>query len=93
MENIFDEKYHISWMNEYVKDVPSKKRLYKFMCFFLFKRKGLTYKELYAILSNIYKKKLGKELCKDSAMLECILIYYYNNKTLPDVIKKNIKNG
>lgn len=71
-------------MDEKIKDVPIRKRLYKFICFCLFKRKGLTYKEMYIILSNLNKKSMGEENSKKHAMIEILAIYKYNNNKLPD---------
>jgi len=71
----------IEWFDEHIKDVPNNKKLYKFMCFFLFKKKGLTYKEMYLILEFLKRKKLG-EKSKESAMLEIVEIYKYNQNKL-----------
>ena len=67
------------WFNDKIKAVPLRNRLYKFMCFFLFKRKGLTYKELYMIIEYLNRKTIG-ENSKKHAMQEIIEIYMFNNK-------------
>lgn len=78
------------WMNEYIKDVPTNKHLYKFMCKVLFrKKKGFTYKELYMILCNLGRKKHGAENSKKYAMLQILTIYKYNNNKLPENVKTN----
>lgn len=74
-----------SWMSEKIKAVPKRQWLYKFMCRFLFK-KGLTYKEMYAILSNLNRKAIGEEETKKHAMTEILRIYEFNNNKLPDDI-------
>jgi hypothetical protein len=83
-----DEK-KIEWMNEYIKDVPNRKKLYKFIKKFLFKNKGLTYKELYIILCSLNSKVLSNEECKKHAMLEILSIYKYNNNKMPEEIDIN----
>lgn len=73
------------WMNEYVKAVPKRKRLYKFMRIFLFKRNGLTYKEMYMIIDYLNRKAMGVEASKQHAMTEIIELYKFNNNNkLPE---------
>jgi len=72
------------WMNEKIKAVPQRNWLYKFMKFFLFKWKGLTYKEMYAILDSLNRKTMGEENSKKHAMREIIEIYNFNNNMSND---------
>lgn len=72
------------WFNEHIKDVPRKKFLYRFMCFFLgVRKKGLKYKEMYLILERLNMKALGIEESRKHAMIEILTIYKYNNNKLP----------
>lgn len=74
-----DEEYKINWLNDKIKDVPYKKKLYKIMKFFLFKRNGLTYLEMYAILKTLYGyNEKDENKVKNNAMNEIIYIHDYN---------------
>ena len=73
----------IPWINDRIKNVPYRKKLYKFMKFFLFKWKGLTYLEMYAILTKLYSNKIIDEKeCKTHALNEIITIHYCNENNL-----------
>ena len=70
----------IPWLNEKIKEVPYKKKLYKIMKIILFKWKGFTYLEMYAILKELYKGKINDEkLCEKAALNEIMFIREYNN--------------
>lgn len=71
-----------SWINEVVKAVPKRNWLYKFMCFWLFRK--LTYKEMYAIIDSLNRKAMGERESKKHAMKEILSIYQFNNNCLPD---------
>ncbi len=71
------------WLDEYIKDVPSNKKLYNFFKVFLFRKKGLKYKELYSILCNLYNKKDNTSDYKKMALNETLNVYIYNNGNLP----------
>ncbi len=74
----------LSWLNEKIKSVPQKKFFYNFMKIFLFKWNGLKYKEMYLILTSLYKnKQYDEKLIKEKAFNELIRIYYYNNNKYP----------
>ena len=73
-----------NWMEEYIKDVPRRKWLYKFMKRFLFRRKGLTYKEMYAIIDKLNRKAMGEEESKKHAMMEILEIYKFNKEMKND---------
>jgi len=69
-----------NWMFEKINDVPYKKKLYKFMKIFLFRWKGLTYMEMYAILKKLYGFNIkDEEIIKNKAMTEILNIYNFNN--------------
>lgn len=54
------------------------------MKIFLFKWNGLKYKEMYLILTSLYKnKQYDEKLIKEKAFNELIRIYYYNNNKYP----------
>lgn len=76
----------IQWLEEIVVDVPTNKRLFKFLRFILGKRKkGITYKELYIFYSNTYNiKGIEPSSIKTKAMENILAIYYYNNNKLPE---------
>ena len=78
----------IAWTTEKVDDVPSKRWLYKAVCF-LIGRKKLTYQEMFMLLYGINRKMLGDREAKEIASQRIIAIYEYNNKKLPKGIKKN----
>jgi len=68
-----------NWLFERIKDVPYKKKLYKFMKIFLFKWKGLTYMEMYALLKKLYAINIkDEETIKNRAMTEVLSIYMFN---------------
>jgi hypothetical protein len=75
----------IEWMEEIVQDVPSNKFLFKVFKFFLGRRKkGISYKELYIIYTNIYNfKKYDEHDVKEEAVKAILEIYYYNNGKYP----------
>lgn len=80
----------IEWLNEYVKDVPNRKKMYKFLKIILFRKNGLTYKELYMILCNLNERVVGIEKSRQHAMIEILSVYKYNNNKLPEGI--NLEN-
>lgn len=80
--HIIDDIYVHDWFDEYIKNVPSKKKLYKFMCFFLGKRNGLKYKEMYMLIEFLNRKQLKKQ-SKEYAMLKVVALYKFNNNKLP----------
>ena len=79
-----EELEAIKWMDEYVIDVPIRKKLYKFIKRCLFRKKGITYKELYMILCTLNGRVLTAEESKKHAMLEVLSVYKYNNNKFPD---------
>ena len=74
----------IKWMEEIVEDVPTNKTLFKLFKFLTGRRKkGITYKELYVIYTNMYNfKKSDILIVRQRAMENVLAIYYYNNKKL-----------
>lgn len=80
---------NFSWLNEEVSSVNNRDRIYKLICFFI--RRKLTYKELYIILSNLNKKKLGSQLSKEKALEKVVEIYKKNNNKLPNFYENDDK--
>ena len=76
---------NLNWMSEYVKSVPYNKRLYFFMKLFLFKWKGLKYKELYLILKKLHSETNNEDIAKSNATDEILNIYYFNNNAFPEI--------
>lgn len=68
----------IKWVNEKIQSLPKNNGLYKFVCMLLGKRK-LSYKQMYLLLFNINKGKLGEEEAKLAAFNEIVKIYKHNN--------------
>lgn len=80
-----------SWMEETVTDVPYNKRLYRFMCFFLGKRKKkLKYREVYMILWALNRKDKDDIECKKKALEKVIELYQYLNNKLPEGIERHL---
>lgn len=73
---------NLSWMEEKVKKLPSNNFLYKIICLFTFKKK-LTYKELYAMIENINRKRLGDKESKKFALIRILATYKFNNNVFP----------
>ena len=78
-------KNNIAWMEEIIEDVPSNRMLFTIFKFFLGKlKKGITYKELYIIYTNMYNfKNTTESEIKEEALKHVMEIYYYNNGKLP----------
>lgn len=76
---------NVSWMDEKINEFPGKKGYYRLICFLLLKRK-LTYSNLYVLTYGLHKNKFkDNELkLKEKIIKELAMIYYYNNKKLPD---------
>ena len=77
--------FNLEWLNEKINAIPHNNGLYKFVCFFLGKKK-LSYKEMYLILYNINKNKLGEDSSKERCMKEIINLYKFNNNKIPNSI-------
>lgn len=75
----------VKWMDEKIENFPGKKGYYRLMCFLLGKKK-LTYSDLYVITYSIHKNKFkDNELSlKEKIIKDLAMIYYYNNKKLPN---------
>lgn len=78
-------KDDIKWMEEIIEKVPSNKLFFNILKFFLGRlKKGISYKELYIIYTNIYNfKKVNEYLMKEKALKTILEIYYYNNGKYP----------
>jgi len=70
----------MDWMTEIVPDIKGSSKLYKFLCFFLGRRKTkLTYQELYLFLYSLNAKKMGWENARKRALERVLEIYKENN--------------
>lgn len=87
-----DENVKVNWMDETVEKLPNINGMYKLFCLILLKRR-MTYANLYVLTyalnkdKDIFKNdenKLKEKIIKDLAM-----IYYYNNKKLPEGFEFN----
>jgi hypothetical protein len=80
------------WWEEKVENVPTKKWIYKLICFFLMRK--ITYKELYVILLEINGGNKKDELNHDTLKLKClnriIEIYQFNNNKIPKEMEKYV---
>ncbi len=75
----------MEWFDEKIEYIEGDRFIYKLVCFFLggFKRR-LSYKELYILLYNINKQKLGEENAKRLSMNKILKIYsHFHNNELP----------
>ena len=79
------EDIDTGWMDDEMESLPRYNWFYRFACFFLFRNKRkMKYKELYAILLELTRKKLGEEKAKMKAINEILYVYkYLNNNELP----------
>jgi len=76
---------NLEWMDEYVDSVPTGQKLYKFICFFLGrKKKKLTYKEIFLIISELNRTRMGLEEAKKYALTYILNTYKYLNNKLPE---------
>lgn len=75
----------MEWFDEKIEYIEGDRFLYKLICFFLGgPKKRLSYKELYIILYNINKGKLGIETAKKKSMNKILKIYaYFHDNNIP----------
>ena len=74
----------LEWMNETIERLEKNNGIYKFACFLIGRK--LTYKEMFMLLENINRKKMGEEGSRKFALYQVIKIYKFQNKKLPDGI-------
>jgi fructosamine-3-kinase len=77
----------MEWFDEKIEYIDGDRFLYKIVCFFLggFKKR-LTYKELYILLYQLNKHKLGEEKSKKKSMQRILKIYsHFHNNEIPNV--------
>ena len=78
MEPIF------AWADEPVKKLPRNNFMYFLFCLFTFRpRKKMTYKEMYLVIAEVNRKKLGEEKANKLAFQRIIDFYEYNNGYRP----------
>lgn len=66
----------MKWMDEKVPHIESGNWLYNIICFMTGKRKEkMSYKEIYAFMYELNRKKLGEEDAKTSAIIRVVEIY------------------
>lgn len=70
------------WLNEKIESLPKNNGLYKFVCTFLGKKK-LSYKQMYLLLFNLNKSKLGTDNAKKMAFSEILNVYKHNTNKYP----------
>ena len=77
-------------MNETVESLPNIQGIYKLLCTLLLKRR-MTYSNLYVLTYALNKNKFkDNELnLKEKIIKDLALIYYYNNKKLPEGFEFN----
>lgn len=79
---------NVQWMEDKIEKLPYNNGLYRLMCFCLFRRR-MSYKEFYALLTKLNKKKMGDEEAKQFALVRTLAAYKYNNGYYP----KELQNG
>jgi hypothetical protein len=84
-----NENIDTSWINSEIDSLPRYNWLYKFACFILYRNKRkMKYKEMYAILLELTRDKMGEDKAKQKALNEILHIYkFLNNNKLPEGIK------
>lgn len=77
-------------MDETVESLPNIQGTYKLLCALLLKRR-MTYSNLYVLTYALNKNKFkDNELnLKEKIIKDLALIYYYNNKKLPEGFEFN----
>lgn len=78
------EYWNLAWFNEKIERVKGSNWLYRFLCFFL-GRKRLTYKQMFLILYGLNKRRLGDKNSERLAIARILDIYkdLHDNK-LPE---------
>lgn len=70
----------MAWMDEIVPSLEHGNWLYKFICFFLGKRRSkMSYKEIYALIYELNKNNLGEEEAKKVAIIRVVELYKHNH--------------
>ena len=79
-----EQREYISWIDEDVAEIPYPGWVYRIMCF-LFRKKKMTYKDLFLLIYGLNKKR-GEKQAKEHATNVIINIYKMNNNKLPEGI-------
>lgn len=70
----------MAWMDEIVPSLERGNWLYKFICFFLGKRRSkMSYKEIYALIYELNKNNLGEEEAKKAAIIRVVELYKHHH--------------
>ena len=77
----------MKWMDEKVPHIESGNWLYNIICFMTGKRKEkMSYKEIYAFMYELNRKKLGEDESIKKATIRSLDIYkYHHNGNLPEM--------
>lgn len=76
----------LEWTNEHLKRLPRNNFLYSLFCLFTFRlRRKMTYKEMYLIIAEVNRKRLGEEKAKKLAFKRIMDFYEFNNGNRPRV--------
>jgi hypothetical protein len=80
-----NKEINVNWMDETIERFPGKQGFYRILCLMFLKRR-LTYSNIYVFTYGIYKNKYkdNEIVLKERIIKELAMIYYYNNKCLPD---------
>lgn len=75
---------NLKWMEEKIEKLPYNNchGLYRLLCFCLFKRR-MSYKEFYALLVKLNRKRIGEEGAKKFALISTLATYKFNNNFYP----------
>lgn len=86
-------EYNATWMDEVIEQVPGNQGRYRLLCLLLFKRR-MTYANMYVFTYALHKNKFkdNEQVLKGKILKDLALIYYYNNKKLPDGFEIEEKN-
>jgi hypothetical protein len=76
---------NVAWMDESIERVPGNQGRYRFLCLLLLKRR-MTYGNMYVFTYALHKNKFkdNELVLKEKILKDLALIYYFNNKKLPD---------
>ena len=79
------------WLDDEIVSMKKGGAIYRFFRFFL--RRRLKYKELYLILVELYRSKLGPKAAKELSLARVLAVYRENNGKFPEMeIKEEGRN-
>lgn len=72
------------WANEPLKRLPRNNFMYFIFCLVTFRlKRKMTYKEMFLIISEVNRKRLGQEKANKLAFERIMKFYEYNNGYRP----------